>query len=79
MFQCLLIYNSLTAAQQAVSILHSNGISVTLKKAPREPGQASCKYSLILSEHRSLDRALNILASRGIRPDKILSDFTGTY
>ena len=46
---CLIVFRSMTQAQNAAAILRKNGISATLAKPPVNLGRGSCAFGLVIS------------------------------
>lgn len=49
---CLIVFRTMTQAQQVASILNNKNISVSLTKPPLTVGKGSCSAALKLSEHQ---------------------------
>lgn len=68
--QYLLRYRSLTYAQRAARVLERAGITATVTKLPKSISEGGCGYGLIVMP-RYFDRAANVLAGAGLRPERI--------
>ena len=67
----LLSFRSLTYAQRAARILERAGITGTVSRVPKAAATRGCAYCVIVAA-RHKDRALAILASAGITPERVL-------
>ena len=47
---CLIVFHSLTHAQNAASILRQNGVSTVMVKPPTSLGRGSCAHGLLLDK-----------------------------
>ncbi|MGM9615648.1 MAG: DUF3343 domain-containing protein [Oscillospiraceae bacterium] len=61
---------SMTQAQRGAKVLEHSGVTGTVTRLPKSVSDRGCGYSIIVSP-RNLDRALGILASANLRPDRI--------
>lgn len=48
---CLIVFRSMTQAQNAAAILRKNGISASLAKPPVSLGRGSCAFGLVIPKH----------------------------
>ena len=76
MYQCLLLYNSLTSAQRALRVLQSNRIQAVLSKPPRDMAASSCSHSVNIYAS-DMGAAMMILRNKNLSPDRVLTDFGG--
>lgn len=64
---CLIVFHSLTHAQNAAAILRRNGISSIMVKPPTSLGRGSCAHGLLL-ENVCLPRAMELLKKTSKKP-----------
>ena len=64
---CLIVFHSLTHAQNAAGILRRNGISAVMVKPPTSLGRGSCAHGLLL-ENAYLPRAMELLKKTSKKP-----------
>ncbi len=64
---CLIVFHSLTHAQNAAAVLRRNGISAVMVKPPTSLGRGSCAHGLLL-EKVSLSAATELLRKTSKRP-----------
>ena len=64
---CLIVFCSLTQAQNAAAILRRNGISTVMVKPPTSLGRGSCAHGLLLPD-RCLQEALQLLQKTSRKP-----------
>ena len=79
MVHYLLIFRSLTQAQQAIGILRSIGIMTQVSRSPKSLSGEGCSHSLRLPE-RQFAGAINMLRQGQILPRKVFfSGRDGVY
>jgi hypothetical protein len=64
---CLIVFCSLTQAQNAAAILRRNGISTVMVKPPTSLGRGSCAHGLLL-ESSCLQMAAELLKKISKKP-----------
>ena len=64
---CLIVFRSMTQAQNAAAILRKNGISATLVKPPVSLGRGSCAFGLAISG-TYLPGVLQLLRKTSLKP-----------
>ena len=64
---CLIVFCSLTHAQNIASILRRNGISAVMTKPPLSLGRGSCAHGLLVGEDR-LYPALDVIGKTSKKP-----------
>ena len=64
---CLIVFHSMTHAQNAAAILRRSGISGTLVKPPVSLGRGSCAFGLVIG-NQYLPVALRLLQKTSITP-----------
>ena len=69
--QYLLTFRSLTYAQRAARVLERAGVTGTLSRVPKAAATRGCAYCVIVAA-RHKERALNVLAPAGLRPERVL-------
>lgn len=65
--RCLIVFHSMTQAQNAGAILRRNGISGTMVKPPTSLGRGSCAYGLAVADSH-LPAALRLLEKTNRKP-----------
>ena len=70
MIHYLLIFRSLTQAQQAIGILRSIGISAQVSRSPKSLSGEGCSHSLRLPELQFAP-AMNVLRQGRVMPRKV--------
>ena len=64
---CLIVFRSMTQAQNAAAILRKNGISAPLVKPPVSLGRGSCAFGLAISG-TYLPGVLQLLRKTSLKP-----------
>ena len=67
----LLTFRSLTYAQRASRVLERAGVTATVSRVPKTAAAHGCAYCVIVAQ-RHRDRALALLASAGLSPERVL-------
>ena len=70
MLSYLILFPSLTRAQQAAAVLSRARVNSRLVRAPRGISSQGCGYAVILGQGE-LHRGLNILAQAGLAPGRV--------
>ena len=66
----LFMCRSLTYAQRAARLLERSGITGTVVRVPRSVSARGCAYGVLVSP-RQRERALAVLSSGGLAPERI--------
>ena len=64
---CLIVFCSLTHAQNIAAILRRNGISVVMVKPPVSLGRGSCAHGLLM-EYAHLPQTAELLRKTSMKP-----------
>ena len=64
---CLIVFRSMTQAQNAAAILRKNGISAVPVKPPVSLGRGSCAFGLVIPRNY-LPGVLQLLAKTSLKP-----------